>query len=88
MSSILGYFSGSPPNESDNKRNLSDVSASSSPSNIDSSKRPNLNASVSPIKTEEQSMVQLIEKLFVNFSNWIVAIHDAISNKLESFDSR
>ena len=33
-------------------------------------------------------MVQLIEKLFVNFSNSTVARLDEISNELESFDSR
>ena len=88
MASIIGYFSGSPPNQADNKRNISDVSASSSHSGEDDSKRPNLNASGSPTKTEEQSMVKLIERLFHNFSNSTVARLDAISNKLESFDSR
>ena len=88
MASIIGYFSGSPPNQADNKRNISDVSASSSHSGEDDPKRPNLNVSVSPTKTEEQSMVKLIERLFHNFSNSTVARLDAISNKLESFDSR
>ena len=55
---------------------------------MDASKRPNLNAPGSPINIEEQSMVQLIEKLFVNFSNSTVARLDAISKKLKSFDSR
>ena len=38
MSSFQEYFSGSPPNQSDNKMNLSDVSASSSTSDMDTPK--------------------------------------------------